>query len=149
MNPGRSTPYVQKWRAENPERNRRLNAPTESKRERDRARYRSDARRREAVLRRFKELNARRPEIKNAITARRRAIHKRAAVAWADRDRIREFYVEAKRLERELGIKHEVDHIVPLQSPIVCGLHVEHNLRVIPRFENIIKGNRVWPDMPV
>jgi len=30
----------------------------------------------------------------------------------------------------------------------VCGLHVEHNLQVIPRSVNQSKNNRRWPDMP-
>lgn len=46
------------------------------------------------------------------------------------------------------GISHEVDHIVPLRSKLVCGLHNEFNLRVIPAAENNRKGNRFWPDMP-
>lgn len=46
------------------------------------------------------------------------------------------------------GIRWEVDHIVPLVHPQVCGLHVETNLRVIPAIENRRKGNRHWPEMP-
>ena len=46
------------------------------------------------------------------------------------------------------GVKWEVDHIVPLASRIVCGLHAETNLRVVPKLVNRIKGNRFWPDMP-
>ena len=41
-----------------------------------------------------------------------------------------------------------VDHIVPLQSPLVCGLHVHDNLRVILAVDNASKANRHWPDMP-
>lgn len=70
-----------------------------------------------------------------------------ATPAWADRDRIAAVYVEAQRLSELTGNPHEVDHIVPLQSRLVCGLHVEHNLQVIPASINRSKSNRHWPDM--
>jgi hypothetical protein len=59
-----------------------------------------------------------------------------------------EFYAESSRLTLETGIAHEVDHIVPLLSGLVCGLHCEANLQVITAFENQSKNNRFWPDMP-
>ena len=46
------------------------------------------------------------------------------------------------------GVKHHVDHIVPIRSRIVCGFHTESNLRVVPKLVNLQKGNRHWPDMP-
>lgn len=72
----------------------------------------------------------------------------RCTPAWADRDAILAIYERAKVIERETGIKQHVDHIVPLRHDLVCGLHCEANLRVIPAAENFAKGNRHWPGMP-
>lgn len=77
-----------------------------------------------------------------AHEARRRAMKLRATPVWADLEKIQAFYDEARRL----GV--QVDHIVPLRSPIVCGLHVEHNLQLLTKLENCTKNNLSWPDMP-
>lgn len=75
---------------------------------------------------------------------RRKAAIIRATPDWADADAIALVY----RAAAAMGAQYHVDHIVPLRSKIVCGLHVESNLRVIPGRENTSKGNRSWPDMP-
>jgi hypothetical protein len=46
------------------------------------------------------------------------------------------------------GFGWHVDHIVPLISPVVCGLHWYRNIRVIPAKENMMKSNKHWEDMP-
>ncbi len=66
---------------------------------------------------------------------------------WVEFDDLVPFYELAKRLS-ESGVPHEVDHIVPLRSSIVCGLHCPANLQVLPRTTNRQKHNRYWPDMP-
>ena len=51
-----------------------------------------------------------------------------------------------KLRESFTGIRWDVDHIVPLNGKIVCGLHIPENLRVIPKTDNIRKGNRFSPE---
>lgn len=82
-----------------------------------------------------------------AQRALRRARTLRATPAWANLFFIEEAYHLAKLRSEATGIEWHVDHIVPLQSKRVCGLHVENNLRVIPAFNNRSKGNRHWPNM--
>ena len=88
------------------------------------------------------------PHMARAIRGRRRAAEVNAIPVWADRHKIALIYAEANRLTVETGVPHEVDHIVPLQGKIVCGLHWEGNLQVLPKVENRSKLNRYRPDMP-
>lgn len=69
-----------------------------------------------------------------------------ATVPWADFDAIRAVYREADRLTLATGVKHQVDHIVPLNHPRVCGLHVAANLRAIPAGPNMAKSNKWCPE---
>ena len=81
-------------------------------------------------------------------TSRRRATKIDATPAWSDPGACAQVYALASALTELLGEPYHVDHIVPLRSPLVCGLHVPANLQVLPARENIVKGNRTWPDMP-
>jgi hypothetical protein len=75
------------------------------------------------------------------ISKRYAAAKLRAIPSWFDKQLVLEFYVLAEQTTDITGIPHHVDHIVPLQSSIVCGLHVQNNLRVISASENCSKGN--------
>lgn len=86
--------------------------------------------------------------VRAASRSRRRAAKMKAAPAWADKQKIQEFYFAARFLSMVTGEWYHVDHVVPLQSKIVCGLHCESNLAVVTSRENWAKFNTIWPDMP-
>lgn len=69
-----------------------------------------------------------------------------ATPPWADMKEIRKVYELANRRTQETGVPHEVDHIIPLQHPDVCGLHVEWNLQVLDYRTNAAKSNRWMPN---
>jgi hypothetical protein len=48
----------------------------------------------------------------------------------------------AKDMTTSTGIKHEVDHIIPLRGDNISGLHCPQNLRIITKSENSSKRNR-------
>lgn len=88
------------------------------------------------------------PEIARLKSARWRARAKMTTPAWADKKSIRAIYRFASMLQKSTGERVHVDHIVPLHSRLVCGLHCEANLGIALMTDNISKSNRVWPDMP-
>lgn len=80
---------------------------------------------------------------KNRERVRRYCARKlQATPRWANQFIINEIYRLAVDRSKATGVPHEVDHIVPLMSDEVCGLHVEHNLRVIPKIANTTKKNK-------
>lgn len=91
-------------------------------------------------------LAANSPEMR-AYRSALRAKEKRATPAWANAFFIKEAYELASLRTKMTGVVWHVDHIVPLQSKRVCGLHWEGNFQVITQKENSAKGNRHWPNM--
>lgn len=83
-----------------------------------------------------------------ASNARRQAAKTKSIPKWANRRLIDDYYLRASSWSKLSGEEWHVDHIVPLRSNLVCGLHWEGNLRLMPAFQNVAKGNRYWPDMP-
>ena len=91
---------------------------------------------------------------KHRLTAnqsKRNAIKARAIPCWAEDEWdsfvVEEVYHLSSLRSKMLNVPHNVDHIVPLNSKSVCGLHCAANLQILARFDNISKGNRYWPDM--
>jgi UDP-N-acetyl-D-mannosaminuronic acid transferase (WecB/TagA/CpsF family) len=75
------------------------------------------------------------------------ATQRQALPPWADRDHMKWLYRVAAAY-RQAGESVHVDHIVPLRSKRVSGLHVLANLRLMFAEENLKKSNLWWPDMP-
>ena len=108
----------------------------------------NDAKYREANKEKIREsykrhVNTVEGKAKLAARCRARQIRKILAMPkWAEVDKIITVYKKAKLYG------FTVDHIVPLKSSVVCGLHTWANLQLLDNTYNIQKSNRVWPDMP-
>lgn len=61
------------------------------------------------------------------------------------RGQILAIYATCRSKSHETGIKHHVDHIVPLVGKLVSGLHVPWNLQVVSSSVNAHKHNRFIP----
>lgn len=122
-----------RWRAENADK------------ERERCRKWKAANREKAreQSRQWAEANR---DKRNAVDAARNARKLNATPLWADLAAIKSIYAKCAQVNAETGIKHHVDHIVPLKGRNVCGLHVETNLQILTASENIKKGNRLPHD---
>lgn len=77
-----------------------------------------------------------------AQAAARRSKKRLATPPWANQEIVDFYYSVAA----ERGL--EVDHIVPLGHRLVCGLHCDRNLQLLPMSANRRKSNCYWPDMP-
>ena len=72
-----------------------------------------------------------------AHTAKYRAQRLNATPAWHETDAVTALYLDSA----SRAAPHHVDHVIPLQHPLVCGLHCLANLQVIPARENQQKNN--------
>ncbi len=100
---------------------------------RNKAYYQTNTEKVRAVHKTWRETNREKLRARNA---KRRAAKLNATPAWADLKKIAQIY-------KDCPPGYHIDHVFPLQSPIMCGLHVENNLQYLPAKENLSKGNRV------
>ena len=78
-------------------------------------------------------------------TRKHQSIKAKRMPHWLSTDdilQIKSMYLFAKIMEECTGEKHHVDHIIPLSSKCVSGLHVPYNLQVLSSKQNLIKGNK-------
>lgn len=84
--------------------------------------------------------------MKRLSDSKRRAMEKNAIPSWFgefDDLAMKEAFNLAKERESQTGFPWNVDHMVPLQSPIACGLHCATNIQVIPATINLQKHNKM------
>jgi hypothetical protein len=82
-----------------------------------------------------------------AAAMKRYASQFRATPVWASTEKINDWYEARAAAEELFEVRVQVDHIVPLKSDVVCGLHCEQNMQLLLAVVNASKSNRVWPDM--
>lgn len=116
---------------------RRAARNTDEARAKARAAYAKDPQRRIGYQRAYAK---RSPAEVNAKNAERRASARRTLAA--SREAIAAIYARAAHLTQLTGVRHHVDHIVPLKGEHVSGLHVPWNLQCLPARDNIAKHNR-------
>ena len=71
---------------------------------------------------------------------------RRATPGWVENDLIRLLYTKRDALSARWGVELTVDHIIPIQSNTVCGLHCWANLQLITREDNGRKHARYQQD---
>lgn len=74
-------------------------------------------------------------------SSKRRAAEKAAIPPWFESEKVAIVFEKAK------AFCMQTDHIVPLVSDKVCGLHCWANLQLLDAPLNQAKSNREWPDM--
>ncbi len=119
---------LQRWKAANPERKRELNRIWAARNPAaDRASKAKWDRANQSAL--------------TAKAAEHRARKRKATPAWADRGLTKDIYALARIWSEATGTEYHVDHIVPLNSEMVCGLHWHDNLQILEGNANRSKSN--------
>ena len=121
-----------KWVEQNPEKQKSLN---------DKHR-----RLRNSCTKRWRHKNKNNPIYwakKNERNIRRNAAKRMAVPSWykSEKDLILAMYLKAKHITEKTGVDHQVDHVIPIQSEVVCGLHCFANLQILTAEENGRKSN--------
>lgn len=79
---------------------------------------------------------------------RRRYVEQKilATPPWVTHRAMLELHIRKLQISEDSGIKHTLDHIIPLNHPMVCGLNVPWNIQIVPHWHNARKSNRFSPE---
>jgi hypothetical protein len=94
-----------------------------------------------------KEWRKQNPHKNAEYCSKRKAVKLKAVPGWYDHEKVLAVRTEVLKLVEETGVEYHVDHIIPLQSDFVCGLHWHGNMQILTAAENVSKHNKWWPDM--
>lgn len=72
----------------------------------------------------------------------RRGLIKKQRISNKYSDELKEIYKSSKNLTEFMKYPFEVDHIIPINHPDVCGLHVPWNLQILIKGLNLTKTNK-------
>jgi len=141
--------YAREWRLKNESKIHAYRKATKKQRakvqkEYDAKRQKRETRTNTEAIRRWRQKN---PAAHNARVMARECAKLQAMPDWAIKFYIDEAYHLSRPRSESTGVKHHVDHIVPLRGKEVCGLHNHFNLQVIPASINIRKGNKLNPHL--
>jgi hypothetical protein len=81
-----------------------------------------------------------------SYVAKRRAVQIQAIPIWYEKNLVDNIYKKAKYWSKILNCELQVDHIIPLNSKTVCGLHCWHNLQLLHKPLNGNKNNKYQKD---
>ena len=87
------------------------------------------------------QINKRRPGYRSSKDAARRAKGANTQIAKHFAKETHGVYLDAIIKTQLEGVQYQVDHIVPINHPLVCGLHVPANLQILTDEENRDKSN--------
>jgi len=136
--------WEQEWRRKNPDKDKIIRAKEVRKNALGyKKRFEAYATRKgkkylHLLRKRYKQTNT---AAVNENISKRRAHLIKAIPKWYEKERCQEVYKMANILTKTTGVKYEVDHIIPLISNMVCGLHCFDNLQILTATENRNKSN--------
>lgn len=96
---------------------------------------------REANSEKAKEYRKNNPEKTTLYRDIRLQNMSQAIPAWYEEDKIKKLYLLRDLMKETWGFDFHVDHIIPLQHELVCGLHCLDNLQILEASKNLSKGN--------
>lgn len=101
---------------------------------------------REIVNKSYKKIYYSRWEQERARLNNLSAQKRTATPSWLsaiEKAQIQEIYDVARAKTMQTGVQHHVDHIMPVNGEVSCGLHVPWNLQILTAAENCGKKNKV------